>query len=196
MTDVVKHWEIEAETKVRLHGGTSELYSCCDAAVAHIQNHQVLIKTKPEDGPEVSIKLSFDTLGDILGVMTALVENKYTKKTKAFKPKSTNMSLDDINSYLKVQTEDYDDMAAIDAKQRAKGEILGRFIYVPYADGKAVYQVTAHTPQTGTAVVTAIDIGDAWTTPAWGRRAKVDADTVAQMLDTKDRIAEIFRSQK
>ena len=65
------------------------------------------------------------------------------------------------------------ELDASDAKAKAVGEIVGRYITHPFTDGAAVYRITAAT--TSNATIEKVDIGDAWSIPAWGQQQRSKA---------------------
>ena len=82
------------------------------------------------------------------------------------------------------------ELDASDAEAKAAGEIVGRYITHPIADGAAVYRITAATGASAT--IEKVDIGDAWTIPAWGARARLSRKKVEGFLHQRDAMAEMF----
>ena len=69
----------------------------------------------------------------------------------------------DINKFMQEQEKKFNDMVDVDAKAKEAGELIGRYIVEPFADGRAYYVVAK--ANKSNCVLDHVDIGDAWTLP-------------------------------
>lgn len=76
-------------------------------------------------------------------------------------------------------------LSEINEDARKKGELLHRVIYIPYADGHAVYQIIKVNKRT-VRIKACIEIGDDWIIPYWGKEASVDKQFVEQEIRKVD----------
>jgi len=81
-------------------------------------------------------------------------------------------------------------LEAADAAAKADRTLIGRYITHPFADGNAVYRITATSKTRATIEV--VDIGDAWVLPAWGRKATIPLTKVRAILSQRDNLAAFF----
>jgi hypothetical protein len=83
----------------------------------------------------------------------------------------------------------------LDQQAKAAGELVGRYIDEPVADGKAIYQIVAET-DTKVEIVVCTGIGDDWTVQYWGPYATIEKLYAQQKVNSRDKLAEIFAKKK
>jgi len=100
--------------------------------------------------------------------------------------------MEETTDLLKKWENNFKDLQAKDAEAKAAGSIVGRFIYEPYADGRAYYVVIKEKKETvDIKVVTGI--GDDWRIPYWGEKATVRKSYVLANLKRRDALEELFK---
>jgi hypothetical protein len=82
-----------------------------------------------------------------------------------------------------------------DLEAKKKGTLLGRYISESYADGSAIYRIVKVGKNTVTIQVVT-GIGDDWEIPYWGKQATIKKSYAEQNIGYRDRMAEIFKSDK
>lgn len=82
----------------------------------------------------------------------------------------------------------------IDEEAKKTGSILHRFIYEPYADGKAVYQVVKLNKKTVRLKVVK-GIGDDWVLPWWGEEILLVRSLIEEKIRDKDNLYSLLRNQ-
>jgi hypothetical protein len=103
--------------------------------------------------------------------------------------------MQEIEKMLAEQQARFDALHARDQAQKARGEVVGRYITHPYADGHATYEITKVTARTARIrVVTGL--GDDWVLPAWGAETSIPLKDAMRFLDQRDRMAELFGRKK
>jgi len=87
--------------------------------------------------------------------------------------------------------ENWEDLQDQDNLCKEAGQLLGRFIDEPYADGKAFYQIIrVFKKKVKIQVVT--EIGDDWVIPYWGETATIDKDYAIQNIERRDALSKLF----
>ena len=82
-------------------------------------------------------------------------------------------------------------METRDAEAKARGEIVGRYINHPFADGYAYYEIVKENKQT-VRIQVITDIGDDWVLPAWGKTTSIKKNDALHFLALRDAMAELF----
>lgn len=82
-------------------------------------------------------------------------------------------------------------LEAQDLIARAKGQLVGRYIQEPYADGYAYYVITKET-KTKVHLKVVSDIGDDWVIPYWGNGAMMDKSYAMNNIQRRDSLKELF----
>jgi len=81
-----------------------------------------------------------------------------------------------------------------DIRAREQGNLVGRIIRHPYADGYAVYEIIKENKKTvRVSVVTGI--GDDWVLPAWGYETSIPKESALRFIRNSDIFAEIFGAE-
>jgi hypothetical protein len=103
-----------------------------------------------------------------------------------FSKQTTNPGM----SWDKMQ-ENFRTLERLDAEAKAQGQVLGRYVRQPYADGYAYYQVTAINGTRATVEVVG-GIGDDWVLPNWGQKSTTTLAVVEKMVGSRDALARLF----
>jgi len=88
----------------------------------------------------------------------------------------------------------WEKIEAINDKAKSKGEIVGRIITHPYADGKAIYMVVNKNYLK--AKIKVVEIWDAWVLPAWGEERWLPLKEVIDMIRGADEFAAFLERSK
>ena len=94
------------------------------------------------------------------------------------------------NDYISQMDKKYNDMMAIDAAAKEAGELKGRVIKEPFADGHAYYLIKKVNKKTVRIVHQ--DVYDGWVLPFFGKEATIDISYAQQNIQQQDRLAEMF----
>ena len=101
------------------------------------------------------------------------------------------MTVRPIDIALKVIDENYEQLKKIDKMAKSKGELLGRYVDVPVADGKAIYQIMRVNKNT-VRIKALGGFGDDYILDYWGYEATVDKDYILALVRNRDKLEEIF----
>lgn len=82
----------------------------------------------------------------------------------------------------------------IDKEAKNKGQYLHRFVYEPYADGHAVYQIIKENKKTFRIRVCQ-GVGDDWVLPYWGNETLVDKDYILSNINRRDFLDELIANR-
>lgn len=82
-------------------------------------------------------------------------------------------------------------ISTIDNDAAQRETLLHRFIYEPYADGFAVYQIIRVNKRT-VRIRVCTGIGDDWVIPYWGIEATISLDYAQSHINRRDALKEIF----
>jgi hypothetical protein len=79
-----------------------------------------------------------------------------------------------------------------DQKARKAGQLIGRLLYEPFADGYAIYVVTqTHGEE---ARIRHLPVGDAWVVPTLGKDSWLSLDYVESSIQRRDELADTMKS--
>lgn len=78
-----------------------------------------------------------------------------------------------------------------DEDAAAKGELVGRYISEPFADGNAVYQIIKENKKT-VRIRVCTGIGDDWTIPYWGRETSIDKEYALTQIRRREGLRALF----
>jgi len=78
-----------------------------------------------------------------------------------------------------------------DVAAKVRGDIVGRYISHPFADGYAYYEIIRENKKT-VRIEVVTGIGDDWVLPAWGEATSIKKDDAMDFLARRDMMAEIF----
>jgi len=97
--------------------------------------------------------------------------------------------------FLKGIDENWERIRRLDQKKKAAGELVGRYIDHPYADGAAVY-IIAKAEHSRVQIQVLRCIGDDWVLPAWGESAWIRKSQAEEFLFRRDKLDEFFGGGK
>jgi len=75
----------------------------------------------------------------------------------------------------------------LDDLAKSSGEILGRYISVPFADGNAVYQIVAE-KELEVRIRICIGLGDDWQLPSWGKETWIARNYAEALINKRDEL--------
>lgn len=79
---------------------------------------------------------------------------------------------------------------------RSEGELVGRFISEPFADGKAYYKIVKENKNTVRIKVCRGLGDDNWVIPYWGEETSIKKDFALQKLRQRDALRKIFSKKE
>ena len=91
-----------------------------------------------------------------------------------------------------AEKRNWEQLEILDKQAKSLGQLVGRFITHPYADGQAVYQISKEFKNNFVEIRVATSVGDDWVLPAWGEKTKISKDLAIEFLKRKDFINELF----
>jgi hypothetical protein len=94
------------------------------------------------------------------------------------------------NEIIKRMNENRKHLEECDDGAAEAGQMVGRYIGHPYADGEAIYQIIKENKQSVRIRVCA-GLGDDWVLPAWGAECTIDKGQALQFLGFKDGLKEM-----
>lgn len=97
-----------------------------------------------------------------------------------------------VKGALTIMKANWGKLERCDEEAKKRGTLVGRIITHPFADGKAVYQITADNGKT-VHIKVCTGIGDDWTLPAWGEECEISKDLARRFIDQRERIAALFK---
>lgn len=98
-------------------------------------------------------------------------------------------------SFVEMIKKNWEALEECDRKAKARGELKGRYIAEPYADGKAVYQIIREDKKT-VRIRVCTGLGDDWVLPYWGEETSIDKNYAIQRIAQRDALAELFGRKK
>lgn len=105
--------------------------------------------------------------------------------------KEVDLTVRPIDIALKAIDENYEQLRKIDRMAKSKGELLGRYIDVPVADGKALYQIMRVNKNT-VRIKALSGFGDDYILDYWGYESTVDKEYIQNLVRNRDKLEEIF----
>ena len=108
-----------------------------------------------------------------------------------YTPKPVDLTVRPIDIALRAIDENYEQLKSIDKMAKAKGELLGRFVEIGVADGKAFYQIMRVNKNT-VRVKALGGLGDDYILDYWGYEATVDKAYVESLVRSRDKLNELF----
>lgn len=82
-----------------------------------------------------------------------------------------------------------------DQLAKESGELKGRYIQEPRADGYAIYEIV-RVNKRSVRIKVVTDIGDDWTVPFWGEETTIPLDYAERNIRSRDALAEMFSKHK
>lgn len=99
-----------------------------------------------------------------------------------------------MEDFVKQWEENQRKLDEKDAKAKAEGKLVGRFIQEPFADGYAIYEITKENKKT--VRIRVVDgIGDDWRIPYWGDEATIEKSYALKSLAWRDKMNKLFSKQ-
>lgn len=141
------------------------------------------------------------TGADILDAIKAATDNAQSGPLPTsvdsftrYKPGSVNYGDGPDGAFASIQR-NWERLKQIDQEQKAKGELVGRYVDHPIADGQAVYQITNVNGGQVTIQVCR-GLGDDWVLPAWGEKTTINRSTAEELVNRRDGLAALFASRR
>jgi len=97
--------------------------------------------------------------------------------------------------YSEVIKKNWEKLEECDRIAKEKGELKGRYIAEPYADGNAIYQIVKVNKKT-VCIRVCTGLGDDWTIPYWGAEATIDKEYAIKKVAQRDALKELFQKRK
>lgn len=101
----------------------------------------------------------------------------------------------DVDQFLKIGDENYDNLIKIDEEAKKSGNLLYRVLFEPYADGNAAYQVIKVNKKT-VKVRVCKGFGDEWVIPSFGEECLLQKDYVENVILGRDKFLEMINQRK
>lgn len=146
-------------------------------------------QTKPYTGEDILAAIDKAVEDATSGPLPATVDS-YTR----YEPDSIDYGKGPDAAFATME-ENWEQLKLIDKAQRDKGQLLGRYITHPIADGQAVYQITNVNGGQVTIQVCR-GLGDDWVLPAWGEKATINRSTAEELVNRRDGLAALFASRR
>jgi len=86
-------------------------------------------------------------------------------------------------------------LSEADKEAKEKGQLVGRYLAEPYADGRAYYRVVKEGAKT-VVIEVVTGIGDDWIIPYWGERAVIKKEYAIQSIARRDALDKIFEERR
>jgi len=86
--------------------------------------------------------------------------------------------------FRKVE-ENWNKVQKKDEEAKAKGQLVGRYIREPYADGYAIYQIIRENKKS-VRIRVVTGIGDDWHIPYWGVEVSIDKEYAIRNIAGRD----------
>jgi len=96
-----------------------------------------------------------------------------------------------VDEWLKQIDKNWETLMRVDKQARDNGQLLGRYIDHPFADGKAVY-VIVQDNKDSVRIQVCTGLGDGWVLPAWGHESIIPRETALKFTQGRDKLNELF----
>lgn len=181
------------------------------------KNVKKLLKNLEKSHPDICEELKIDqSLPMMESVLVSILDIYIKSCEKEIKESSDDIviSKEDLYDvpevdYDKITTEkEWDDcfkqyeknfekLQEIDTRCKERGSIVGRYLDMSVADGKAFYQVQKINQKTKKAFVKiCYGMGDGYVYSYFGEESWIDLDFVFDVINHRDKMAEIFAKRK
>jgi hypothetical protein len=97
--------------------------------------------------------------------------------------------------FIEAMKKNWAKLQECDKTAKENGELVGRYIDEPFADGKAIYQIVKENKKT-VRIRVCTGLGDDWVIPYWGEEATIDKEYAVKKVAQRDALAELFRKKK
>lgn len=101
----------------------------------------------------------------------------------------------EIEKWLEEMEQNFQKLIEEDNRAKERGQLIGRYIAEPYADGKAYYKIIGET-KTTVKIRVITGIGDDWIIPYWGVETNIDKNYVKNKLEFRDYMDGVFSKKK
>lgn len=96
--------------------------------------------------------------------------------------------------FIKRWDKNMENIKNIDEEVKKNNTLLHRFIYQPYADGNAVYQIIKVNKKT-VRIRVCTGIGDDWIIPYWGEETLIDKAYAEESIYRRDYLDSLFKGK-
>lgn len=105
-----------------------------------------------------------------------------------------------MSDFFKKIEENWKKLEEQDARAKADGKLIGRYITEPFADGQAVYVITGEfhvacdcvEHKDRVIIQVATGLGDDWVIPYWGERTSIRRDYAVGKIMQRENIEKLF----
>jgi len=98
-------------------------------------------------------------------------------------------------NFLETIKKNWAKLQECDKTAKEKGELVGRYIDEPFADGKAIYQIIKENKKT-VRIRVCTGLGDDWVIPYWGEETTIDKEYAVKKVAQRDALVELFRKKE
>lgn len=98
-------------------------------------------------------------------------------------------------NFLETIKKNWAKLQECDKTAKEKGELVGRYIDEPFADGKAIYQIIKENKKT-VRIRVCTGLGDDWVIPYWGEETTIDKEYAVKKVAQRDALTELFRKKE
>lgn len=108
-----------------------------------------------------------------------------------YKPEPTNLWDEGIATTSKIWNRNFKQLEKQDREAKKAKKLVGRYISMSMADGKAFYQIVKENKKS-VRIKVCIGLGDDWKVPYWGKESTIGKDYAASCIRVRDGINKIF----
>ena len=99
--------------------------------------------------------------------------------------------VDESMDWIEQSKKNWEAINQCDKESSVKGELAGRYITEPIADGNAVYQIVRENKKT-VRIQVCTGLGDDWVIPYFGEEATVDKSYVIRKISQREALKRLF----
>lgn len=96
-----------------------------------------------------------------------------------------------VKADLAAMEKRWNNLLEQDREAKRLGCLVGRYISHPYADGNAIYTITAESAKK-VVIEVVTGIGDDWVLPAWGAKTMILKSVAREFLRRRDALTRLF----
>ncbi len=97
----------------------------------------------------------------------------------------------EIKKILQEHEKKFQEVQKQDKLAKEEGNLVGRYIREPFADGFAFYEIIKEfKSKVKIRVITGV--GDDWTIPYWGKETTIDKEYAAENIGRRDTLTKLF----
>lgn len=97
--------------------------------------------------------------------------------------------------FVEAINKNWERLQQCDKEAKEKGELAGRYIDEPFADGKAIYQIIRVNKKT-VRIRVCTGLGDDWIIPYWGEETSIDKTYALNKVAQRDALDELFNRKR